>query len=97
MDLIEGLAQATPPLRVTDTRRLAELRQTVETAERKSELRRVEDPVDAVICAYVGAVRDPATRGRDHLRRRGHRRHPHTDAAARSASRPTGADTRRGP
>ena len=61
MDLIEGLAQATPPLRVTDHDDWLELRQAVETAERKSELRRVEDPVDAVICAYVGlfATRRP--------------------------------------
>jgi predicted RNase H-like nuclease/ppGpp synthetase/RelA/SpoT-type nucleotidyltranferase len=62
MDLIEGLAQANPPLRVTDNDEWLELRQAVETAERKSELRRVEDPVDAVICAYVGlyATRRPA-------------------------------------
>ena len=61
MDLIEGLAQATPPLRVTEHDDWLELRQAVETAERKSELRRVEDPVDAVICAYVGlfATRRP--------------------------------------
>lgn len=32
------------------------------TAERKSALRRVEDPVDAVVCAYVAlfSVRRPA-------------------------------------
>ena len=68
MDLVESLAQATPPLRVTDHDGWGELRHAVETAERKSELRRAEDPVDAVICAYVGAVRHPQTRGRDDLR-----------------------------
>lgn len=61
MDLIESLAQATPSLRVIDHDGWGELRHAVETAERKSELRRAEDPVDAVICAYVGlfATRRP--------------------------------------
>ena len=51
MEHIEGLAQADPPLRVTDSEDWANLRNLAETAERKSELRRVEDPVDAVMCA----------------------------------------------
>ncbi|MDT5241602.1 MAG: hypothetical protein QOD97_3800, partial [Mycobacterium sp.] len=61
MDLVESLAQATPALRVADHDGWVELRHAVETAERKSELRRAEDPVDAVICAYVGlfATRRP--------------------------------------
>lgn len=54
MDEIEGLAQSTVPLRVTDNGHLTDLRRRVRIAERKSELRRVEDPVDAVVCAYVG-------------------------------------------
>ncbi|BBZ31667.1 bifunctional ribonuclease/(p)ppGpp synthase [Mycolicibacterium confluentis] len=53
MDHVEHLARRDPPLRVTDNEQWAELRETVETAERKSELRRAEDPVDAVVCAYV--------------------------------------------
>jgi len=38
------------------------LRRAVATAQRKSELRRAEDPVDAVVCAYVAlyAQRCPA-------------------------------------
>ena len=61
MELVESLAQANPPLRVIDHEGWGELRHAVETAERKSELRRAEDPVDAVICAYVGlfATRRP--------------------------------------
>ncbi|MDT5250370.1 MAG: hypothetical protein QOJ28_3004, partial [Mycobacterium sp.] len=61
MDLIESLAQATPPLRVGDHDGWADLRHSVEGAEKKSELRRAEDPVDAVICAYVAlfATRRP--------------------------------------
>jgi predicted RNase H-like nuclease/ppGpp synthetase/RelA/SpoT-type nucleotidyltranferase len=61
MDLVETLAQATPSLRVSDHDGWTELRQSAQTAERKSELRRAEDPVDAVICAYVAlfATRRP--------------------------------------
>jgi predicted RNase H-like nuclease/ppGpp synthetase/RelA/SpoT-type nucleotidyltranferase len=61
MDLVESLAQATPPMRVADHDGWIELREAVETADKKSELRRAEDPVDAVICAYVGlfATRRP--------------------------------------
>jgi len=61
LDLIETLAQATPPLRVTDDDGWIALRHAVETAERKSDLRRAEDPVDAVLCAYVAlfATRRP--------------------------------------
>ncbi|HNF04625.1 MAG TPA: bifunctional ribonuclease/(p)ppGpp synthase [Mycobacterium sp.] len=61
MDEIEGLAQATVPLRVADHPEWIALRSGVEQAERKSELRRAEDPVDAVVCAYVAlfATRRP--------------------------------------
>ena len=55
MGFLEGLATADPPL---DLGRDAldgwsELRRHAETATRKSELRVVEDQVDAVVCAYV--------------------------------------------
>jgi predicted RNase H-like nuclease/ppGpp synthetase/RelA/SpoT-type nucleotidyltranferase len=53
MDLIEGLSDANPPLRVTSNDDWQRLRRAAESATRKSELRRAEDPVDAVLCAYV--------------------------------------------
>ncbi|HEX5144101.1 MAG TPA: bifunctional ribonuclease/(p)ppGpp synthase [Mycobacterium sp.] len=61
MELVEGLAQGHPALRVADSTDWAELRKIVEKAERKSELRRAEDPIDAVVCAYVAlfATRRP--------------------------------------
>ncbi|AMO59507.1 RelA/SpoT domain-containing protein [Mycolicibacterium phlei] len=49
--LIEGLEHATPALRLDDA--WAALHQRVRAATRPSELRREEDPVDAVLCAYV--------------------------------------------
>ncbi|MFI2708419.1 DUF429 domain-containing protein, partial [Nocardioides sp. CER28] len=68
LDLLESLAGAEPPL-VLDgdraesvaARSWRALRDAVERAERKSELRYVEDQVDAVVCAYVGlfATRRP--------------------------------------
>lgn len=58
--LVEGLALAEPALSVESTAWKA-LRTAVETARRKSELRVVEDQVDAVVCAYVAlfAARRP--------------------------------------
>jgi predicted RNase H-like nuclease/ppGpp synthetase/RelA/SpoT-type nucleotidyltranferase len=61
MTLIEGLQDADVPLRVTQHDDWQRLRGSVETATRKSELRRAEDPIDAVLCAYVAlfSVRRP--------------------------------------
>lgn len=62
MDGVERLADAGVPLRVADHRDWVALRQQVTTAQRKCDLRRAEDPVDAVVCAYVAlyAQRRPA-------------------------------------
>lgn len=68
LGLLEGLASADPPLLVdgdqgdpSRPRSWRTLRTIVETAGRKSELRVVEDQVDAVVCAYVAlfATRRP--------------------------------------
>ncbi len=65
LGLVEGLADADPPLRINGRGpgRTAwrALRSAVERAGRKSELRVVEDQVDAVVCAYVAlfAARKP--------------------------------------
>jgi predicted RNase H-like nuclease len=53
MDGVEKLAHAAVPLRVAGHEGWAELRRQVVTAQRKCDLRRAEDPVDAVVCAYV--------------------------------------------
>lgn len=60
MDFIEGLRSADPGLDV-GTDGWARLRHTVVTATGKAALRRAEDPVDAVLCAYVAryAVKRP--------------------------------------
>ncbi len=62
MDGIEKLAQAAVPMRVASHDDWAQLRRQVATAQRKCDLRRAEDPVDAVVCAYVAlyAQRCPA-------------------------------------
>lgn len=59
--LVEGLVEADPPLRLGAGSGWAELVAAVRTAERKSQLRVVEDQVDAVLCAYVAlfATRRP--------------------------------------
>jgi predicted RNase H-like nuclease len=51
--LIEDLADADVGMRVAENSDWARLRQMVETATTKAELRRAEDPVDAVVCAYI--------------------------------------------
>ncbi len=54
MELLEGLTTAEPPLDLTAPEAgWPVLRGQVETATRKSELRVVEDQVDAVVCAYI--------------------------------------------
>ncbi|MER7556879.1 DUF429 domain-containing protein [Nocardioides sp. NPDC126508] len=60
LGLLEGLTTAEPPLLLDDPAWLA-LRTAAENAVRKSELRTVEDQVDAVVCAYIGlfATRAP--------------------------------------
>ncbi|MCW2847351.1 MAG: pyrophosphokinae [Marmoricola sp.] len=57
MGLLEGLADAEPGLDLADPAWTA-LRTLAETATRKSELRVVEDQVDAVVCAYVALFVD---------------------------------------
>jgi predicted RNase H-like nuclease len=53
MTLIEGLDGATPRLRVNHNVSWVELRRRVAAATRPVQLDRDEDPVDAVLCAYV--------------------------------------------
>ncbi|WP_426563273.1 DUF429 domain-containing protein [Angustibacter sp. McL0619] len=51
--LLEGLAAADPSMRLVQLPAWADLVAGVEQAQRKSDLRRAEDQVDAVVCAYV--------------------------------------------
>ncbi|KAA8969523.1 DUF429 domain-containing protein [Mycobacterium sp.] len=53
LGLIEGLDRAAPRLRVFDCVAWAELRRRVDAATRPAQLDKAEDPVDAVLCAYV--------------------------------------------
>jgi predicted RNase H-like nuclease len=53
MTLIEGLDTASPRLRANRSVAWVELRRRVDAATRQSQLDRDEDPVDAVVCAYV--------------------------------------------
>jgi predicted RNase H-like nuclease/ppGpp synthetase/RelA/SpoT-type nucleotidyltranferase len=55
--LIEGLSAADPPLDVAGSA-WTDLVKAIESAERKSHLRVVEDQVDAVLCAYVALFAD---------------------------------------
>jgi predicted RNase H-like nuclease len=54
MTLIENLDNASPRLRVNHNMSWVDLRKRVEAATRPVQLDRDEDPVDAVLCAYVG-------------------------------------------
>ena len=53
MTFIEGLDDATPRLRANRSVAWVELRKRVEAAGRPVQLDRDEDPVDAVLCAYI--------------------------------------------
>lgn len=61
MSLLEGLADSATPMYVTDHEEWRSLVAAAGSAKRKSDLRRVEDKVDAVVCAYVAmyAERQP--------------------------------------
>lgn len=52
MDFVAGLSSADPGLEV-GTGGWAQLHHDVQTATTKAQLRRAEDPVDAVLCAYI--------------------------------------------
>lgn len=52
MGFVESLRNAKPALDVSDSD-WPELRRSVRDATRKAQLRRAEDPVDAVLCAYI--------------------------------------------
>ena len=54
LDGLEGLATAAVPLRVTADPGWAVVRETVVAAPTKAALSRVEDSLDAIVCAYVG-------------------------------------------
>ncbi len=58
MTLIEGLDDASPRLRANRSVAWVELRKRVEAATRPVQLDRDEDPVDAVLCAYIALYWD---------------------------------------
>jgi predicted RNase H-like nuclease len=53
MTLVEGLDDASPRLRANRSVAWVELRRRVEAATKLAQLDRDEDPVDAVLCAYI--------------------------------------------
>lgn len=53
VELIEGLNDANPRLRVRSSPAWLELRKRIEAGGRAFQLNACEDPVDAVLCAYV--------------------------------------------
>lgn len=61
MRLVEGLADAPQPMHVAASDDWIRLRRAVQQAERPSSLDRAEDPIDAVLCAYIAlyATRRP--------------------------------------
>jgi predicted RNase H-like nuclease len=53
---VESLSDADPPLRVAGHEGWRAIHRTVEAATRKADLRRVEDRIDAVVCAYIALL-----------------------------------------
>jgi predicted RNase H-like nuclease len=57
LDYLETLGEADPALDVTTAPRWPSIRSEVATAERQVDLDRLEDEIDAYVCAYVGLHR----------------------------------------
>jgi predicted RNase H-like nuclease len=55
VDGLESLADASPPLLLKDNPDWQHIRTTVRNATRKVDLKRVEDAIDGVVCAYIAA------------------------------------------
>jgi predicted RNase H-like nuclease len=53
---IENLSGADVPLRVAGHEGWRAIHRTVEAATRKADLRRIEDQIDAVVCAYIALL-----------------------------------------
>jgi len=68
-DFLEGLAGDPVPLHVHSSPDWAALRATVAGAATKAALHRAEDPLDAIVCAYIAALTDLAP---DRVRTLGH-------------------------
>jgi predicted RNase H-like nuclease len=60
LELLEGLEEARPRMRLLHHPGWQRIRTSVHEAGRKADLRRVEDGVDAVVCAYVALHFDAA-------------------------------------
>nr|WP_090339279.1 DUF429 domain-containing protein [Mycolicibacterium malmesburyense]CRL67493.1 RelA/SpoT domain-containing protein [Mycolicibacterium malmesburyense] len=58
VELIEGLNDANPRLRIRSSPAWLELRKRIEASDRAFQLNACEDPVDAVLCAYVAMYFD---------------------------------------
>jgi predicted RNase H-like nuclease len=56
--LVESLEDASVPLQVRDSPAWHQIRRSVETAASKADLGRVEDSLDAVVCAYIAILAD---------------------------------------
>lgn len=52
---LESLENAVPPLRLGQSPDWQRIRRATENAQRKVDLSRVEDSIDAVVCAYIAA------------------------------------------
>jgi len=55
LDYLDGLSRANPPLLLHDCADWHRIRRAAEQASRKVDLARVEDSIDAVVCAYIAA------------------------------------------
>jgi predicted RNase H-like nuclease len=54
-DLLESLADASPPLLLKASPEWRRIRQALAGARLKADLKRLEDAIDAVVCAYIAA------------------------------------------
>ena len=83
--LLDSMEHHLPELELTRSERWAQLRTIAASPQRKADLERIEDEIDAIVCAHLAWLWSNRPRRAARLRRRSHRLHRRPAAACAPA------------